>query len=73
MPKKPALLLRVTDIESVTVSDDPLEGAIIRFSVSDDTNDLEIHLPAVAVVHLQAMLQEADTQQANMTSSIDRR
>lgn len=68
MAKKPALLLRVTDIESVTVSDDPLEGAIIRFAVSDDTNDLEIHVPAVAVVRLQAMLQEADTQQANMSS-----
>jgi hypothetical protein len=68
MSKKPALLLRVTDIESVTVSDDPLEGAIIRFSVTDDTNYLEIHLPAVAVVRLQAMLQEADTQQANLTS-----
>ena len=49
MPKKPALLLRVTDIESFTVSDDPLEGAIMRFSMNDDTDDLEIHRPAVAV------------------------
>ncbi len=45
MPKKPALLLRVTDVESVTVSGDPLEGAIIRFSLSDDTNDLESIFP----------------------------
>jgi hypothetical protein len=34
MPEKPGLLLRVT-----------LECAMIGFSVSDDTNDREIHLP----------------------------
>jgi len=31
------------------------------------TNYLEIHLPPVAVERLQAMLQEANSQQANLT------
>lgn len=68
MAKKPALVLRATDIQSVTISDDLREGAVIRLTVSDDTNDLELHLPAVAVARLQVLLIEADRQQANLTA-----
>jgi hypothetical protein len=64
MPRKPALLLRVTDAVSVTVSNEPLEGAILRFALHGDPNDLELHLPALAVARLQALLVEADRQQA---------
>ncbi|WP_156412427.1 hypothetical protein [Bosea sp. Root483D1] len=67
MSRKPALLLRVTDIWSVTVSNDPAEGAILRFTMEGDPNDLDLQLPALAVVRLQTLLLEADIQQASLT------
>jgi hypothetical protein len=67
MPQKPALLLHVTDVKCITISDDPLEGAILRFVMNDDPNDLELHLPALAVARLQALLLEADAEQAKLT------
>jgi hypothetical protein len=66
MPRKPALLLHVSDVKCITISDDPLEGAILRFGMHDDPNDLELHLPALCVARLQALLLEADAEQARL-------
>lgn len=69
MPQKPALRLLASDIHSVTVSDDPAAGAVLRFTMNDDPHDLELHLPALAVARLQALLIEADTQQAALSTA----
>ena len=69
MPRKPALLLQIVDIESITVSDDPTEGAILRFTMDGEPNDLELKLPAVTVARLQTLLIEADIQQANLVTT----
>jgi hypothetical protein len=69
MTHKPALLLRIVDVESITVSDDPAEGAILRLTMDGEPNDLELQLPAVTVVRLQALLIEADAQQANLVTT----
>lgn len=69
MTRKPALLLRIVDVESITVSDDPAEGAILRLKMDGEPNDLELQLPAVTVVRLQALLIEADAQQANLVTT----
>ena len=66
MTRKPALLLRIIDVDSITVSDDPADGAILRFTMDGEPNDLELQLPAVTVARLQALLIEADTQQASL-------
>lgn len=69
MTRKPALLLPVVDVGSITVSDDPTEGAILRFTMDGEPADLELKLPALAVARLQALLLEADAQQANMVTT----
>lgn len=66
MTRKPALLLRIIDVDSITVSDDPADGAILRFTMDGEPNDLELQLPAVTVARLQALLIEADAQQASL-------
>lgn len=66
MTRKPALLLRILDVECMTVSNDPAEGAILRFAMDGEPNDLELQLSAVTIARLQALLLEADTQQANL-------
>lgn len=69
MPKEPALLLRIADVESVTVSNDPAEGAILRFTMDGEPNNLELQLPAVTVARLQVLLLEADAQQASLITT----
>jgi len=69
MTRKPALLFQVVDVASITVSDDPTEGAILRFTMDGEPNDLELKLPAVTVARLQTLLVEADAQQANMVTT----
>jgi len=69
MTRKPALLLKIVDVESITVSDDPTEGALLRFTLDGELNDLELKLPAVAIARLQALLIEADAQQANLVTT----
>lgn len=69
MTRKPALLLRIVDVVSITVSDDPAEGAILRLTMDGEPNDLELQLPAVTVARLQALLIEADAQQANLVTT----
>jgi hypothetical protein len=69
MTRKPALLLRIVDVESITVSDDPAEGAILRLKMDGEPNDLELQLPALTVARLQALLIEADAQQANLVTT----
>jgi hypothetical protein len=69
MTRKPALLLQIADVESITVSDDPAEGALLRFTMDGEPNDLELKLPAVALARLQALLIEADAQQARLVTT----
>ncbi len=69
MTRKPALLLRIVDVVSITVSDDPAEGAILRLTMEGEPNDLELQLPAVTVARLQELLIEADAQQANLVTT----
>lgn len=69
MTRKPALLLHIVDVASITVSDDPAEGAILRFTMDGEPHDLELKLPAVAVARLQVLLLEADSQQANLVTT----
>lgn len=69
MTRKPALLLRIVDVVSITVSDGPAEGAILRLTMDGEPNDLELQLPAVTVARLQALLIEADAQQANLVTT----
>ncbi|WID99265.1 hypothetical protein QO058_14080 [Bosea vestrisii] len=69
MTRKPALLFQVVDIASITVSDNPTEGAILRFTMDGELNDLELKLPAVTVARLQTLLIEADAQQANLVTT----
>jgi hypothetical protein len=69
MTRKPALLLRIVDVVSITVSDGPAEGAILRLTMDGEPNDLELQLPALTVARLQALLIEADAQQANLVTT----
>jgi len=69
MARKPALVLQIVDIQSITVSDDPTEGALLRFAMDGEPNDLELKLPAVVMARLQALLIEADVQQANLVTT----
>lgn len=69
MTRKPALLFQVVDIASITVSANPTEGAILRFTMDGELNDLELKLSAVTVARLQTLLLEADAQQANLVTT----
>ncbi|WP_164547720.1 hypothetical protein [Bosea sp. Tri-54] len=51
------------------MSANPTEGAILRFTMDGELNDLELKLSAVTVARLQTLLLEADAQLANLVTT----
>jgi len=63
MTNKPSTQAIVLDVVDVTISRNPIEGAIIKLSI-DGATDVELVFDALTLARLQAVLAEADRIQA---------
>ncbi|RDJ20135.1 hypothetical protein DWF00_16630 [Bosea caraganae] len=63
MTRKPSRVFVVSRIRDVIVSADPSEGALIGMEVPGEA-DIELRLPADALAKLEALLANANMEQA---------